>query len=164
MTGHKLIEWQDDLSVGIDEIDSQHKTLVDIVNELHQAVAERRGKEVMQEILDRLDEYTRIHFATEESLMRIFHYPAYETHKETHDQLIDQLRHIRKDFEEGHGGVTFELMQVLKNWLVKHIQHSDKEYTPYFMQGKLSSNEAPKSWFERLWPWGARKESRETTE
>lgn len=146
-----LIEWTDDLSVGIEEIDAQHKSLVDIVNELDRAVTEHRGRDAMSEILNRLDEYTRIHFAVEESLMRIFGYDDYEEHKAVHDDLIDQLQHIRAEFEAGHGGVTFELMQVLKNWLVKHIQHSDKEYTDCFLHGQVHAQNAKPSWFQRLW-------------
>ena len=85
----KFIEWSNELSVGIEEIDEQHKVLVDLLNQIHEAIQQRHGAEATGEIIDRLGEYTRIHFAVEESLMRILHYSEYERHKEEHDRLIE---------------------------------------------------------------------------
>jgi len=150
----RFIEWTDDLSVGIEEIDQQHRSLVEIVNDIHEAIAQHKAKEAMDELLQRLEEYTRIHFAVEESLMRIFHYPAYETHQVEHQKLIEQLKDIRTKFAEGHGGVTFELMQVLRNWLVKHIDGSDKAYTSHFLGGRVHAQAQKRSWFARLWSPG----------
>ncbi|MEW8498684.1 MAG: hemerythrin domain-containing protein, partial [Candidatus Thiodiazotropha taylori] len=67
----KFVEWSDALSVGIEEIDEQHKMLVDLVNKMHEAIHQRHGSDVVKSILGDLAEYTRIHFAVEESLMRI---------------------------------------------------------------------------------------------
>jgi len=87
----KFIEWSNEISVGIEEIDAQHRVLVDLLNEIHEAIQQGRTLEVTKGIVDRLDEYTRVHFAVEESLMRILHYPDYERHKEEHEKLIAQL-------------------------------------------------------------------------
>ena len=70
----RFVEWSDELSVGVEEIDEQHKVLVGLVNEMHEAIHQRHGSEVVQEILAKLADYTRIHFAVEESLMRILNY------------------------------------------------------------------------------------------
>ena len=72
-----LIEWTDELSVGIQEIDDQHRLLVSILNKLHTAMYEHQGKEVAEKILNELVDYTKIHFAVEESLMRVLGYPQY---------------------------------------------------------------------------------------
>ncbi len=74
----KFVEWSNELSVGIEEIDFQHKVLIDLLNEIHEAIQQRQDTEVTRNIVRRLDEYTRVHFAVEESLMRILHYPEYE--------------------------------------------------------------------------------------
>ena len=66
-----FIEWSNELSVGIEEIDAQHKVLVDLLNQTHEAIQQRYTAQVTNDIIDQLGEYTRVHFAVEESLMRI---------------------------------------------------------------------------------------------
>ena len=56
----KFVEWSDALSVGIEEIDEQHKMLVDLVNKMHEAIHQRHGSDVVKSILSDLAEYTRI--------------------------------------------------------------------------------------------------------
>ncbi len=73
----KLVEWSDTLSIGIPEIDDQHRVLIDLLNQLHAAIREQRGRAECGEILERLIEYTRVHFATEESVMSVFRYPGW---------------------------------------------------------------------------------------
>ena len=87
----KFVEWSDDLSVGIEEIDSQHKVLVDLVNQMHEAIHQRHGSDVVIDILNQLTDYTRIHFAVEESLMRILNYPGYEDHRDVHEELVQHI-------------------------------------------------------------------------
>jgi hemerythrin len=58
----RFVEWSDDLSVGIEEIDNQHKVLVDLVNEMHAAIQQRKGSEAVQRVLSKLADYTRIHY------------------------------------------------------------------------------------------------------
>lgn len=79
-----LFAWSDDLSVGIQEIDEQHKVLVGLLNELHTAISGHKGSAECRVILDRLAEYARAHFAVEESLMRVLGYPDYENHNGPH--------------------------------------------------------------------------------
>ncbi len=62
----KFIEWSNTLSVGIEEIDAQHKVLVDLLNQVHEAIQQRQGVEATNKIVEQLGEYTRIHFAVKE--------------------------------------------------------------------------------------------------
>ncbi|MCP5159998.1 MAG: hemerythrin family protein [Gammaproteobacteria bacterium] len=147
----KFIEWSNTLSVGIEEIDAQHKVLVDLLNQVHEAIQQRQGVEATNKIVERLSEYTRIHFAVEESLMRILHYPEYERHKEEHDQLIEQLNGLRAKLEEGKGSISFELAHFLKVWLTKHIMEGDKRYSPYFLEQGIKPELSKQSWVQKLW-------------
>jgi hemerythrin len=147
----KFIEWSEELSVGIQEIDEQHKVLVNCVNELHDALDQKRGFEVTAGILSKLDEYTRVHFAVEESLMRIMGYPEYERHKKEHDNLIEQLTTIREKYTADHHSVTFELMYFLKQWLTHHILETDKHYSPYLLARGIKPQLSKRSWVEKLW-------------
>lgn len=146
-----LIEWSDELSVGIQEIDEQHKVLVGLVNEMHDAIHARHGSEVSSEILQRLADYTKIHFAVEESLFRIFDYPGYEEHKAQHDELIREILELQAKIAAGKTNISFQLLHFLKMWLTQHILDSDKEYSPYLLKSGLRAKSSQTGWFKKLW-------------
>jgi len=146
-----LIEWSDELSVGIQEIDEQHKVLVGLVNEMDDAIHEHRASEINEEILQRLAEYTKIHFAVEESLFRIFDYPGYEAHKKQHDELLQEVVDLQRKIKEGKGSINFQLLHFLKMWLTQHIMDSDKEYAPYLLKSGLKAKSSRAGWFKKLW-------------
>ncbi|MDG4549566.1 MAG: bacteriohemerythrin [Candidatus Contendobacter sp.] len=146
----KFVEWSTELSVGIEEIDAQHQVLVDLLNQVHEAIQQRQGMEVARGIVTRLGEYTRVHFAVEESLMRILHYPGYEGHKRKHDELIEQLAELHAKLDAGKA-ITFELTLFLKTWLTKHIMEVDKRYVPHFLARGIDPVLARKSWVKKLW-------------
>lgn len=146
-----LVEWSDELSVGIQEIDEQHKVLVGLLNELHDAIQERHGREASAEILGRLADYTRIHFAVEESLFRIFNYPGYEEHKAEHEELIKEVTDLQAKISSGETAITFQLLHFLKAWLTQHILDSDMEYSQFLLKAGINAKSAKSSWFTRIW-------------
>jgi len=147
----KFVEWSDALSVGIEEIDAQHKVLVLLVNEIHNAIHQRRGREAVRHILNKLSDYTRIHFAVEESLMRILGYPEYEAHREEHAELIGKLSELQAGVATGNAAIGFENMHFLKIWLTKHIMESDQEYAGFFIEAGARPRLKKKSWTSRMW-------------
>ncbi len=152
MIANKFLEWSDELSVGIAEIDAQHQILVDLLNEIHEAIREGTTVEVTKGIIDRLDQYTRIHFAVEECLMRILDYPDYERHKQEHDKLLTQLTELHIKLEKGKGAIGFELAFFLKGWITQHILEGDQRYAAHFLSRGIRSDAEPKSsWAQRVW-------------
>ncbi len=75
-----LMQWNDSLSVNIKEVDDQHKKLVAIINELHDAMRAGSGNAVLGNIFSKLTQYVASHFATEEKLMSTHNYPGYLAH------------------------------------------------------------------------------------
>ncbi|RLJ19004.1 hemerythrin [bacterium endosymbiont of Escarpia laminata] len=146
-----FVVWSDSLSVGIEEIDEQHKILVNLINRMHQAIHERHGSDVVKGILAELADYTRIHFAVEESLMRILNYPGYDEHKEIHDELLGHVVELIEKVESGKTAIGFELLHFLKTWLTKHIMEEDMRYTGFFLAAGASPKLSKKSWIRRLW-------------
>lgn len=144
LSSEALIEWSDDLSVGIEEIDDQHKVLVELLNRLHVAITERHGNEVASEILDELIDYTRIHFAVEESLMRLLDYPDFAEHKAHHEDLLAQVLQMKTKVEQGQARVGFELLHFLKKWLTGHIMEEDTLYVPHFVSKGVSRQHSSK--------------------
>jgi hemerythrin len=134
-----LIVWDDSISLNITEIDSQHKQLVKIINELFDAMKDARGFDVLEDILKRLVDYTEYHFSTEENYFDQFRYIESESHKEEHRFLIKQVNEFKKAFDEGKikrdGSdqvLTVDLWNLLKNWLINHIQISDQQFASLF--------------------------------
>jgi hemerythrin len=122
--------WSDAMSVGINEIDEQHKTLVDILNRLFHAVVQRESNEITIEILDTLVDYTKTHFGLEEKLLLDAGYNPTEfaAHQREHRAFIEKISlAANKHLVEGKS-VSFEIINFLKHWLQDHILVTDKKY------------------------------------
>jgi len=126
-----LFPWSDTYSVNIGIIDSQHKNLVSIVNELHHAMITGQAKQELGKILSNLIRYTQVHFKTEETFMESHHYPDYANHKSQHEQLTKTVLDFQSKFQKNEVGLAIEVMDFLKDWLGKHILGTDKKYTPF---------------------------------
>jgi len=122
-----LFVWNDSYSVGSAEIDEQHQKLFHIADELHRAMLERRGKEALNGLLQRLVAYTRHHFACEERAMRDHAYPGYLQHRMEHEKLTGQVLEFQNKVTRGQATVTIEIMTFLSDWLRNHIQLSDQK-------------------------------------
>lgn len=127
----QLFPWTDAYSVKIGIIDTQHKNLVGLMNELHQSMVSGHGKDQLGKILASLIKYTRVHFMTEETLMESHQYPEYTFHKAEHERLTTTVLEFQAKFRRNEAGLTIDVMDFLKNWLSKHILESDQRYAPF---------------------------------
>lgn len=146
----EFIEWSDALSVGVKEIDNQHKKLINMINELNTAIQGGWGKEARKDVIDKLVEYTRVHFATEESVMSIAGYPDVEAHKKQHENLILMVNDYVKKYEQDPDTSSYDLLFFLKKWLTEHIIKTDKRLGGYLVKTGPKTGGAKKSWFRRL--------------
>jgi len=126
-----LISWNDNYSVKVKQFDDQHKKLIDMLNELHDAMKVGKGKDVLEKILAGLIQYTNTHFAAEERLMKLHNYPDYEQHKKEHNLLVLQVLDVQKKYHEGSAVLAQSVITFLKDWLKNHIQGVDKNYGPF---------------------------------
>ena len=153
-----LIQWSDQFSVNIQEIDEQHKVLVDLLNQLHNAIREHHGRATSREILNRLAEYTRTHFLLEESLMRLTHYPGFDIHKKQHQELMQQVDTLQQKVDKEKVAISFELLHFLRNWLIQHINDSDKRFGAHFDKVGLAayahwSKDVERTMKKKKWWW-----------
>jgi hemerythrin len=146
---NKEFVWSDEYSVGINEIDTQHKTLFDLINRLHKAILHKEGSKTCGGILDELVDYTRIHFALEQTLMRIGNYPEYEAHCEMHRALVAEVEVLQKKIASGQVAISFELLHFLRNWLTKHILGEDRKYGDFFKSGGQQGQRHIQGWTEQ---------------
>jgi hemerythrin-like metal-binding protein len=128
-----LSDWSPKYTVNHPVMDEHHHTLFRLVDRLSDAIFEKKEKEVIGEILSSLIDYTKMHFAAEEQLMRQANFPGVLQHKEAHDKLVAQVQELQRRYREGDSSVTTEISQFLMtDWLVKHILGMDELYAPYF--------------------------------
>ena len=125
-----LITWGPRLETGIAIIDAQHKRLVDIINELNDALEAGRSDEIMGAILEELVAYTETHFSVEEKLMGNHDYEDIENHRREHRVFTDQIKMDRANFNAGAWKFEKRMMDYLRGWLVNHISASDRAYVP----------------------------------
>ena len=125
------IVWKDEYSVGIEEIDKDHKKLISLLNQFTTAYDYAMSESFEREALNDLVDYTKYHFEREESLLQAHNYPDFENHKEQHRKMIEQVNSFVALYNrEGHDAMA-EISEFLTNWLINHIQGSDKEYSAH---------------------------------
>jgi hemerythrin len=126
-----LITWNPAFSVKVKQFDDQHIRLVDMINELYDAMKAGNGSETVAKILGQLVDYTVTHFTDEEQRLSQYAYPDLEAHKSEHEKLVRQVLDLQQKFEAGQAILTINVMMFLKDWLMKHIQGDDKKYGDY---------------------------------
>ena len=126
-----FIEWNKTYSVGVDLFDSQHQELVNAINELHQAMRDGKGNSVLESIINKLITYAGTHFQDEEKLFAEYSYPDSDKHIEEHKKFLEEVLSFQEDFKKEKLFLSVEILDFLKDWLIKHILASDKEYGPY---------------------------------
>jgi hemerythrin-like metal-binding protein len=120
------ILWSERYSVNNDILDSQHKKLINLLNEIQSVMNEVNGREIIGVIIDELAAYSKLHFSIEEMLMKKANYNGYTEHKEEHGKFINKISEIREVFRTGTA--DNEMMNSLKKWCVEHLERADKKY------------------------------------
>ncbi|MFO1471460.1 MAG: bacteriohemerythrin [Turneriella sp.] len=121
--------WDNRYATGIEIIDSQHKRLFGLTNQMLQAAAENAKNSVLAELLAQIEEYASTHFSHEESIMEWAGYKNLAEHREQHGLLREELDYFAAELEKG-ALTPHELAEFMQSWLAKHIIHEDMKYLP----------------------------------
>lgn len=130
--------WKDRYSVGVTAIDDDHKMLIDLIDQLHEAFVAGDVAETCAAVLDAMVEYTERHFRAEEELMARCSYPGLGEHHEQHEALTAQVVAIRDRFARGEAGIGNELLAFLHDWIYFHIMETDMGYREHFVAAGLA--------------------------
>ncbi len=125
--------WKDNFSIGIPEIDKQHKELCDKIDELYAACSQGKAAAEISKTLDFLASYTVKHFADEERLQQKINYPKFMQHKAKHTDFAKQVAKLKSDLAAS-GMKTATVISVnntISSWLVEHIMKEDKQLKDY---------------------------------
>ncbi|MGE4343810.1 MAG: bacteriohemerythrin [Geoalkalibacter sp.] len=126
-----LIEWDESFSVNIDRIDREHRKLIDLINQLNEAMLEQKAQKAMTAIVTEMVDYAQTHFATEELYMEEFHYPDLDLHRVEHQKFIEKTDELCRRVSQGEFVLSLEVMRFLRDWLKSHILGTDKKYAPF---------------------------------
>lgn len=132
------VSWNQNLAVGVMEIDGQHKELFNRINALLDALGQGKGKQELGNTLKFLEDYTKTHFTAEEKLMTKHSYPGYAVQKAEHTKFINDLSAMHKEFDAAGASLPL-LIQVQKRtveWLTSHISKMDKELGKFLNENK----------------------------
>jgi len=126
-----FVSWKDDLSVGIDVIDKDHKKLLDLINDLQRSVDYHMGESYERQALKKLVDYTKYHFEREEGLMQSNDYPDFDAHKKEHEEMFVKVGEYLAAYEKDRSSTVDNLCSFLKSWLISHIRGTDQKYVPH---------------------------------
>ena len=126
-----LMEWNDSYLIGVQEVDRQHRHLVEILNRVHAGMQAGNPPREMMRVMQDLVNYTRYHFDTEERAMSNAGYPELAGHQQKHRGMVAKVEAFSEEMLSGKATVTMRLMIFLKDWLSRHILETDRRFGEY---------------------------------
>lgn len=130
----KNLVWDKILSVGVAEIDEDHRKLIHIFNILNLSVTAGESKEYLAATLEELLNCTVWHFSHEERLMLKYRYQEYQEHKAEHQELIQSAKELQREILQADKPFADEHIQSLERWLTEHILTADGRLGSYLSQ------------------------------
>lgn len=127
------MEWRAEYSVGIEEIDSHHKKLLELFSRIEATISAGLGWSEIHYGIIEIRQFAQFHFAFEEALMRLYGYANAELHSDEHRRVLDRVAGIEKyslqtDCKEG-------LLRFFREWLIDHMQGADRLYASHILDG-----------------------------
>lgn len=115
-----------DLVLGVPSFDAEHALQIDLIEALGKAVGEGKSREVGNEILEKLLDYTRVHFLAEELMMRMEGFPGFEAHVSEHGELLAELQKLKALYARSDHPLTYNAVEGLRSWLAGHVRTQDR--------------------------------------
>ncbi len=132
-----LVTWCDDFSVNVEEIDIQHQKLLELVNHLHSSVEACIEKKELKDLLIELVEFTRMHFSTEDQLMKKYDYPKYKKHHKEHKYLLEHMDRLISAVSSGKKPHFYSDYDVSSDWALNHISKHDSDLGAFLNSKKV---------------------------
>jgi hemerythrin len=137
------MEWKDQYSLGIVEIDDQHKLLMGGFSSIEESIVQNKGWSETHYAIVELIKIAHMHFSFEEALMRIFGYPGTEPHQMEHQHFFAKLDSIeRLALKET---AKIEVVTFMQDWLANHILANDRAYAKHILSGAQVVRSGPVS-------------------
>ena len=131
-----FLKWSDEYSVGVREIDVQHKKLFEMLTVFY-ANVKTSNKNAIMNLTDQMIKYAQFHFETEEYYFEKFSYEEAEKHKKQHEDFLKKAKETKEKIENGKLVISMDITGFLKDWLLNHIKISDRKYIECFIKNGL---------------------------
>jgi len=131
------ILWKDEYSVGVKEIDDQHKHFIFIANAFYDAILANKGREELTALFQEISDYADEHFATEEKYFDQFNYEEADMHKLKHQEMRNEIKNLRN--QEVGNKIDFDgnIVYFIRDWLDDHLKNTDQKYKKCFKEHGL---------------------------
>jgi hemerythrin len=127
-----LLLWTENLRVGVEEFDEDHKKLIAMVNALHGAIQAGDSNKMLESVLNRLEHHAWHHCTLEEVAFLQTGYPDAAQHTEEHDELREMIVKMKRRKESGvDAGLSVDVMNLIYIWLTNHIYRADRKYRDF---------------------------------
>lgn len=124
-------EWMPRLSVNNEAIDRQRMAMIRLMNDLHFAMLQGKGREKVVKLLDDLRTISADHFSFEESYLAEIEYPYLRWHRDRHAEFLQKMTSFILQTESNSIGLSIDVMNYLRDWLLNHIGVEDKKYADF---------------------------------
>ena len=123
-----LFKWDESFLIGIEELDHEHKVLIDDIKRLHEELTRHNQKSEIEKSLGDIYARMQAHFALEEHVMKEHEYEFFDEHKREHDELLDSFTEYMLQFlNDADVSTSITVEGPLKHWVLNHIITSDKK-------------------------------------
>ena len=126
-----MLTWSHECIVGVKAMDDQHGIIIDTMNDLHQMIVQGRERKAICDQLDRLIEFTLMHFESEEHLLEQRCFPGLDGHREDHRRLLSRIQTAAEHAKHSENGDIQALFDILRGWYMEHIEGLDRQYGPW---------------------------------
>jgi hemerythrin len=123
--------WKNKYSVGVGDLDNQHRAIMDRLDELHEEMLNGKVNEAVAPLISGLVSLAGEHFATEERLMESTKFPGLADHRAKHQRLSRKVGEFIARHDTGDRAAYCQFMYFVRDWMTKHMEKEDQEYAPW---------------------------------
>ncbi len=131
--------WDKSYEFGIPIIDKDHQVLVDLIDNLYDAMVDGDANNQVHSIVSKLIDYAKLHFKREEFYMESIEYKELLKHTSEHQAFQTRVNGFVEKLDAGINNISVEVVSFLRDWLINHIQHTDKKLVKELLSNKTFS-------------------------
>jgi hemerythrin len=126
--------YEEGLVIGHRGLDREHRTQLQLLTAFGRSIEGRQRHSTIDEILDPLIDHTKMHFSSEQLLMRLYEYPRYQEHVDGHERTIEYLENLRRVYLIGSTAVARVAADQLSDWIFAHIRGDDRALAHFLVR------------------------------
>ncbi|MFW5890422.1 MAG: bacteriohemerythrin [Marinilabiliaceae bacterium] len=126
-----MIRWTSEYQMNIPEIDKEHYSLFEKLNQFYQGLEDGSSKERLGQLIKGLLDYAKIHFSNEEKYMESIGFPELDNHREEHEAFIKKASEFYDKYQSGKLVLSLEVTNFIKEWITNHLKQEDKQYAVF---------------------------------